>query len=363
MSIVLVAKRAGVSIATVSRVLNDSNTVRARTVEQVRAAMQELNYTPPIVKRGPKSSGPRRALPRGMRTGQVAVVNLGGNSRWLNMPVMASAVAGVMRAAKEFDLTPVLDEMPDPSVMSPILRRREVDGAIVFVPSHRSEEFLDSLRAQLPVVWLMGGETGVPNVDHVSADNDGIGRMAFDYLASQGRKRLAFVSDNPGLQIMRIRGQSFGNAARDSGLSVTNFLVNVEPGEQAGYSGLVHNSTSLAELAQQIAAMSPRPDGVFICADRTTVDLYPLLLQQGVDLERELKIISCDNEHEQLAKLSPRPPSIDLNSDELGRWAVRQLMQRVQRPDGPPARIQVAPRIEAGDALYTRSFAGTNVSG
>jgi DNA-binding LacI/PurR family transcriptional regulator len=88
MSIVAVAKRAGVSVATVSRVINDLQNVRAETVEQVRAAMAEIGYKPPRVKRGPKG-GPRRVVPSYMRTGQIAVLTLGGFQNWLGMPVMA----------------------------------------------------------------------------------------------------------------------------------------------------------------------------------------------------------------------------------------------------------------------------------
>src|SRR2546423_10298395 len=131
MSIVSVAKRAGVSIATVSRVINDLNNVRGETADQVRAAMKELGYTPPRVKRGPKN-GRRRALSQILPSGQIAVLTLGGVQNWLTLPVMASVVAGITREAKELDVWAVLDEIPDPGQLSPIFRRREVDGAIVF---------------------------------------------------------------------------------------------------------------------------------------------------------------------------------------------------------------------------------------
>ena len=71
MSIVSVAKLAGVSIATVSRVINDLDNVRGETAEQVRAAMKQLGYTPPRVKRGPKT-GRRRATPNVLPSGQIA---------------------------------------------------------------------------------------------------------------------------------------------------------------------------------------------------------------------------------------------------------------------------------------------------
>lgn len=345
MSIVRVAKHAGVSVATVSRVLNDLKNVRAETVEQVKLAIQELNYTPPAVRRGPRGVG-RRVLRSGMKTGQVAVLNLGGTHDWLGMPVMASVVGSVMRAAKAHDVNPVLDEMPDPTEISGLLRRREVDGAIVFMPAWQSETHLETLARHLPVVWLMGAHVNLPSVDHVSVDNAGIGRLAFQYLHDQGCRRVAFAStDAVGLPLMRARGQAFGNAARDAKLSVTNFLCDIAAAEADGFAGRTLQACSIDELADQIAETLPQIDGLFVSADRTTTALYPRLISRGIQPERDLRIISCDNEIEQLAALHPCPPSIDLNGDALGEWAVRQLMHRLQHPKSAPARIQVIPRI------------------
>jgi DNA-binding LacI/PurR family transcriptional regulator len=131
MSIVTVAKRAGVSIATVSRVINDMNNVRPETVEQVRAAILETGYKPSQNKRAGKSR-PRTVVRSCFRTGQFAVLTLGGFQQWLGLPVMASVVAGIMRSAQELELRAVLDQMPDPEMLSPLIRRREVDGALVF---------------------------------------------------------------------------------------------------------------------------------------------------------------------------------------------------------------------------------------
>src|SRR5256885_10521345 len=159
MSIVTVAKRAGVSIATVSRVINGLDNVRGETAEQVRGAMKELGYPPPRVKRGPKS-GRRRALSQVLPSGQIAVLTLGGVQNWLTLPVMASVVAGITRPAEELDVWAVLDEMPDPGQLSPIFRRREVNGAVVFcAPPGSNISDLAELNPYLPMVWVQGGES------------------------------------------------------------------------------------------------------------------------------------------------------------------------------------------------------------
>lgn len=344
MSIVAVAKRAGVSVATVSRVLNDLQNVRAETVQQVRAAMQEIGYKPPRVKRGPKG-GPRRIVPACFRTGQFAVLTLGGFQQWLGLPVMASVVAGITRAAKEMDVRPVLDEMPDPSALSSLLRRREVDGAVVFFHSGLPLDSLVQLRQHLPIVWVMGGEGGPVEVDHVSADNLGIGQLAFDYLASKGCRNLAYITSDPDWNIMRRRGHAFISAATDANCQVMSILSGGTPVSTEAYGRQVRTADNLERAVDLLVAAKPRPTGLFIPTDLLTTRIYPLLAQRGIEPEKDIRIVSCDNEQERLSMLKPRPASIDIRGEEIGRWAVRQLIQRLQRPDDPATRMQVAPRL------------------
>jgi DNA-binding LacI/PurR family transcriptional regulator len=345
MSIVSVAKRAGVSIATVSRVINDLDNVRGETAEQVRAAMRELGYTPPRVKRGPKS-GRRRTLSQVLPSGQLAVLTLGGVQNWLTLPVMASVVAGITREAKALDVWAVLDEMPDPGQLSPIFRRREVDGAVVFCdPAGSNVSDLMELNRHVPVVWVMGGEDAMVGVDHVSPDNSGVGRIAYDYLAAHHCKNFAFITDAPSWPIMRLRAQAYANAARDDGGFVSNYLLNANSVQREAYGGTVCVRDTLDDLIQEFARRKAGPTGLFVPTDLLLTRLHPLLVQHGVWGKPDLTIVSCDNEEDRLGSLKPRPASIDIQGEEIGRLAVRQLVQRLQRPDAPPARVQLAPRL------------------
>jgi DNA-binding LacI/PurR family transcriptional regulator len=344
MSIVSVAKLAGVSIATVSRVINDLDNVRGETADQVRAAMKQLGYTPPRVKRGPKT-GRRRSTPQVLPSGQIAVLTLGGVQNWLTMPVMASVVGGITREARELNVWAVLDEMPDPSELSPIFRRREVDGAVVFCPAGSNVADLLALHKHVPVVWVMGGEDALVSIDHVSPDNSGIGKLAFDHLAGSGCEHFAFITDSPNWAIMRLRAQAFGNAARDAGKFVSNYLLNQPNVQREAFGGDVCVRDTLEELVVEMSNRMPRATGLFVPTDLLLTRLHPLLVEHGIWNRPDLKVISCDNENERLSMLNPRPASIDIQGEEIGRLAVRQLVQRLQRPDAPPARVQLAPRL------------------
>jgi DNA-binding LacI/PurR family transcriptional regulator len=343
MSIVRVAKRAGVSIATVSRVINDFQNVRAETAQQVRAAMLEIGYTPTRSKRSPRSTL-RRLNPPCFRTGRLAILTLGGFQHWLGLPVMASVVAGITRAAQGLEVRPVLDEMPDPALLSPVIRRREVDGAIVFVATEEGLSKLNQLRQHLPVVWVMGGDDGAVDVDHVSPDNLRIGHLAYEYLAAKGCDRLAFITDSAGWHIMRTRASAFANAALHEGRIVTSFVVgggrSLEP-----YGRRVRSADTLEKLIDRFVELKPLPTGLFVPTDLLATKVYPMLTERGIRPQHDVQIVSCDNEVERLATLNPRPPSIDIGGEEIGRCAVRQLFQRLQRPDAAATRVQVAPSL------------------
>ena len=345
MSIVSVAKLAGVSIATVSRVINAPDNVRGETVEQVRAAMKQLNYTPPRVKRGPKV-GRRRVAPQIFPSGQIAVLTLGGVQNWLTLPVMASVVGGITREAREMDVWAVLDEMPNPGELSPIFRRREVDAAIVFCqPNGSDPSDLVQLHRQVPLVWVMGGEDALVNVDHVSPDNSGVGRLAYQHLAGLGCEKFSFITDLPNWAFMRLRAQGLANSARDAGRFVSNYLLHQENVKAEAYGRDVFIGQTLDELVQDFARRLSPATGLFVPTDLLLTRLHPLLVQHGIWNHPNLRIVSCDNETERLSLLNPRPASIDIQGEEIGRLAVRQLVQRLQRPDAPPARVQLAPRL------------------
>src|SRR4051812_46757967 len=99
MSVLEIAKRAGVSPATVSRVLNNHPSVRPETLQQVRKVLADLNYARPAIRRGPRLG--RRA---GLRTGNVAVLGIGDTDHTrFQVPIFAAALTGIVQAARDMD--------------------------------------------------------------------------------------------------------------------------------------------------------------------------------------------------------------------------------------------------------------------
>lgn len=331
MSVTDVAARAGVSIATVSRVLNNSRRVNPQIAEQVRKAIVELNYSPQRMRR---RNGAREG---DIVEGTLAVVCVGQNSRgWLQVPVIAAAVAAVSKAAEGQGLAVTITELLAPDAVNPILRRKDVLGALALMPGVPDKAASDQIVRMLPTVRIMGGQLAPTEIDHVTTDNNAVGYMAAGHLVEHGCKRLAFVTSAPSWQFLRLRRAGFRAAADDAGVFChipdhTRLPITYE------------DYVSLSAQLDQIVDL--KVDGVFVSRDEEAVELYRLMATRGIVPGRDLRIISCDNDPVRLGALSPRPVSIELGLEEIAQHAVRRLIWRAKHPKAPPVRILVRPQI------------------
>ena len=349
MSLVEVAKRAGVSIATVSRVLNNTPGVRPETIKHVQRALRAIDYDPAAIRRGPRP-GKRD----GKRLKSLAVLVLGQNQEeWFRIPVFAAAVAGINRAANDRGMQVLIDHVldPDPASLNPLIRKGLFGGALTFLPSTSDRRLLDAVRAHLPVVRVMGEEMANDDLDFIGPDDLAVGRMAFRYLADKGCKRIAYVTTRPDHEALVIRSMGLRIAASQAGVSKLQAFVcgRTDFGSITGMEAVV--AKDLDSIAQAIASCNPRPDGLFVSQDVETIGLYPMLVQHGIRPGTDVQIISCNNEQSGLAMLSPRPATIDLGTDQIGRWAVTRLVNRIARPTEPPIRMLIEPKLVVPPAL------------
>lgn len=345
MSIVEVARIAQVSTATVSRVLNNLPGVRAETVARVKAAVSETKYKPQRV-HSRRQKAPRTAK---LKSRNIAVITVGQGSEWLAMPIMASVLAGIQRGVNSNELRLLLGEMPDPEKPSPLLSGKQIDGAVVFASSELSQEQLvacfRSMQRQTAIVWCMGTEMAV-GVDHVTPDNVSVGRIAFDYLKRQNCRSFGFLTTKPEWPLMRLRGQAFLNSALDANFKPSAYLCTNQPRVVDAYGPRTKAADNAEALVAAFAADPNRPEGLFAGNDLLTTEIYPLLARYGLRVGHDVKIVSCDNEEIRLSGLHPRPASIDIGAEEIGFRAVGRLLNRIDRPNGPPLVIQVMPRLQ-----------------
>lgn len=341
MSVTRIAQKAGVSIATVSRVLNNSRPVNPKLAEMVHKAVEELQLPVRQVRRRSRARAESKHA-------TIAIVSIGQGYRdWFEMPVIASVVAELTRAAQDQQMGVLITEMPDPQELSPVLRRSEVDGAIVFIDSRFGTKDVGVLVNHLPVVRVMGGQLAPVEIDHVGADNNAVGYLAARYLLDRGVEEIACLAMQPTWDLIRLRAQGFMAAALAAEVMPAMYVAADHDAPLHFFGPEPHAAQGLAQVVERLASRRKGKLGLFVTRDEETVHVYPLLRQAGLEPGRDVMVVSCDNESVRLSTLHPRPVSIDLNAAQIAHHAVRRLAVRIKHRNESPVRILVNPRLPA----------------
>ncbi len=342
MSIVRIAAKAGVSVATVSRVINNSKPVRPELAGRVRRALEELKLPVRMTARRKRE-----------RDSVLAILSVGqGHRAWFQVPVMARIVAELTRAAKKHDFRVMLADIQPAQQIAAQICQQKVDGALLFVGGGVSDEELLAIHHQVPSVRVMGAQLAPSPIDHVTVDHSAVGQLAAEYLAEQKVDEMVFLTCRGTWDINYLRGQAFLATAALLGKPVRALVCADEPLSPHLLGARTMQVDDVEELASRLVATRRGRVGVFIPRDEETVEVYRALSRHSVRLGRDVVVISCDNENVRLSTLHPRPVSIDLRPDDIAARAVMQISHRIEDLGAPPARILVAPRLPSSSRSH-----------
>jgi LacI family transcriptional regulator, galactose operon repressor len=247
-----VAVLAGVSLKTVSRVINDEPGVAAATADRVGAAIAELGFQ-------------RNDLARSLRQG-TSSSTLGLVIEDVANPFYSAIAQAVEAQAREHNyllITASCEEDParERELVQALLRRR-VD-ALLLVPASRDHEYLARETADgTPVVFLDRPPAGVA-ADCVLLDNLGGARSAVEHLLARGHERIAMVADPDALYTAAERLAGYRQALETAGVPVRDELLRLGTHDAAQAEAVVH------ELLALPAAR--RPTAVFAGNNRHTI--------------------------------------------------------------------------------------------
>lgn len=333
---------AGVTHGTVSRLINGRGGVAKATARRIREAMAELGYRP----QPPERRRGRTARPAGWRTGNICLLLVGAPRELLDRPGISTVVATIESELRQHGLDLLLARTGCLQEVPPCVSRRKTDGLLLV---GEAPDVMPTGCRRLPAVWLLSSHTQTQNwADHILPDNDRIGVMAAEYLAARGHTHVAFYNDQAEHPGFAARGAAFCTAARARGMDAQSFVAAKSGGDSVW--GFGPNDCGAALVGRMLRA-TPRPQGVFVPTDEQTLRLYPILAGSAIAPGCGIDVVSCDNQEVWLRQLHPRPTSIDLNFELIGRRAVEQLISRITHPDHPPGtRILIPPKPLGDDA-------------
>lgn len=318
-----VARRAGVSIKTVSNVINNAPYVREATRARVASAVAELGYQPNL-------------SARSLRSGRTGVIGLALPE--LSLSYFAELADAVMVAAENRGLSVVIeqtrgDRQRELDVLSG--SRRQMTDGLLFSPLGMSQDDVDRLAVGFPLVLLGERIFGGP-ADHVTMANVEAAAAATRYLIGKGRTRIAVLGAHQGEVIgsagLRLRG--YREALDDAGLPYDDALI--------AYTNLWHRSNgaiAVRELLERRVAF----DAVFGLNDTLALGGMRVLQEAGLRIPNDVAVIGFDNLDETQYSL-PTLTTVDPGREEIAETAVRVLSERINEGTTRAARQEVLAR-------------------
>lgn len=318
-----VARVAGVSRATVSRVVNGGTLVAATTTKAVRQAIDELGYHP--------NRAARALVTR--RTGVIAVIVPETDERVFTDPFFPQAYHGALQAFAGSDVQVVLAmAQPGDSTdrMVRYLESGHVDGAIV-VSHHGPALALALANSWQPVVFV--GDPESPGVYYVDLDNAEAARVATRHLIERGARTIGTITGPLDMGSAKARLRGFQDVMAEAGLDAS---IMAEGGFTA----------SSGEVVHQLLAEHPDLDGLFVANDLMAITALSVIQRSGRRVPEDVKIVGFDDAAI-AQQTTPQLTTMTNPAAEHTRLAAEMLIELLAggRPQSPvqlkPSRLVV----------------------
>jgi LacI family transcriptional regulator len=301
-----VAEIAGVSVSTVSRVLNDKDDVAPETYEKVQKVIAELSYTSSLAAKS-------------MRSHKTNVIGLIMPD--VEGPFAIQVMRGINRAITELGYDLLVYTGGDAKKKSSADREQRyvsllnssiTDGVIVVTPA------ATSFSTASPVVVVDPNNVS-PDCPAVIAANRAGALVAMEYLISLGHRRIGFIGGRPELQSAVQRLQGYKDGLRQAGIPLDPELI--KAGDYSTETGMI--------CAQKLLNLSDSPTAIFAANDQSAIGVIKAAQEAGLRVPDDLSVVGFDNIPEAVY-INPGLTTIDQSVDKMGYVATEMLVSLIQ---------------------------------
>lgn len=314
-----VAKLAGVSVATVSRVINEKGNVLPVAEEAVRKAIAELNYSPNSIGRNLRQ----------LKTNRILVLQPS-----ITNPFYSHVVRGIDAAAGAAGYHIMLsDTNSDPEREQQylsMLESRVADGAILTTPCYEPEHYREFAK-KYPLVFCTEDFADSP-ISCATMDNFQAGYDVARYLMSIGHRRIAFLGIYGNRLAVSQRLKGFSRALEEAGVPFPKEYLLEGNAENAELEWV-----EAEEVAQSIIRLPKLPTAIFCTSDAIGVWAIKGLKKVGLRVPDDISVFSFDD-IDLARQYDPTLTTMYIPKYNMGRKAVELLLERIQNPDCVPRR-------------------------
>ncbi|MBS4218071.1 LacI family DNA-binding transcriptional regulator [Bacillus sp. FJAT-49711] len=303
-----IAKKAGVSITTVSRVLNQKEEgMSTQTREKVLKVMKEVDFQPNQFARG--------LVTKRSKTFGLIVPNISN-------PYFPELCRGVEDEANEGEYSLIICNSDDQTDKEKrylrLLEEQQVDGIIFSAKDHLDESDEEQLaRAKIPFVLIDRGKEEKKHVG-VFLDNDKGGYLAGKHLIELGHRSIACITGPKSITLANERLQGFKRALNEAGVDLLPSQI-IEANFQMEMA--YHKSKEILNKREVTA--------IFASNDMMACGVYQMAHELGIRIPIDLSIVGFDD-IPLISALIPKLTTIQQNTYEMGREAVRVLFRKIE---------------------------------
>ena len=329
-----VARKAQVSVSTVSRVINLEPLVKRDTRQKVEAAIDELGYRPNRVAQRLRSINTKNKL-------------IGLVLPDIQNPFYVDVVRGVEEAAYQQKFAVMIGNFDQSEekekIFLEVLQSESIDGLIVAPYRNRDQHIRKVIENGYPVVCIDRGLVGI-DVDVIKVNNEAGAFAAIDYLIGLGHTRIAHITGHPTIPTTNERIAGYEKAMLQSDLPVDPALV--RSSDSSYQSG--------ADLMSELLAIAAPPTAVFTANNLLTLGALKTIHERGLNVPNDISIVGFDDMYWSMS-LNPPLTAVRQSGYEIGSRAAEVLLQKIAHPERSTSSVVLDTELMVRESCKARS--------
>lgn len=307
-----IAKACGVSVATVSKSLNDHRDIGVETKEKIRQVAKEMGYHPNAAAQALKTR----------RTYNIGVLFVDDGNSGLTHDFFNHVLNSFKFTAEEFgyDLTFISNEKRAEHSMTYLehARYRGFDGVIIACVDFTLPEVVELVHSGIPVVTI---DHIFNNRIAVLSDNVGGIEALVRHVVSKGHKKIAYIHGTPSA-VTTARLSSFYKTLEEYGIEIPDGYI-----KQCHY----RNTAIAYEKTKELLSLEDRPTCIFYSDDFASIGGVNAITEAGLRIPEDISIVGYDG-IEITQQMSPRLTTLQQNTELIGKKAAELLISLIEKP-------------------------------
>ena len=330
-----VASHAGVSVGTVSKIINGSRNVSPALYQRTMEAIKAKRYTPRTVTQFGNYNVPKSKS--GLRTSNIGLLFYPTPLRWKSSQIYLEYLSGVESGCSARGYHPLVECIPASRCEEPprFIAEGKVDGVLVKGQAI-SAEYARELGRVCPVVLLNDYNPSL-QVPQVVCDNHGAASCLVDHLLGLGHRRIAFVNIQPGHGQFINRAYGYCSAMKIHRLFDPSLLIELDLfGADFDYDRM--DMPSMEPAVDAVLQLNPRPTAVIFANDWAASESYKAFRARGIRVGPDISVVGFDNLLPLCELMDPPLASVMIPFREIAELAATVLIDQIEGTPQPAAK-------------------------